>query len=98
MEFSRQEYWRGLPFPSPGDLPNPGIKPESPTLQVDALLSEPVPSGTSHKELAYQFRRQERHRFSSWVGKIPWGRAWQPIPVLLPGESHGQRIPAGDGP
>ena len=41
MEFSRQEYWSGLPFPSPGDLPNPGIKPRSPTLQADALLSEP---------------------------------------------------------
>ena len=41
MEFSRQEYWSGLPFPSPGDLPNPGIKPRSPALQADALLSEP---------------------------------------------------------
>ena len=42
MEFSRQEYWSGLPFPSPGDLPNPGIEPESPTLQAHALLSEPI--------------------------------------------------------
>ena len=42
MEFSRQEYWSGLPFPSPGDLPNPGIEPESPALQADALLSEPM--------------------------------------------------------
>ena len=41
MKFSRQEYWSGLPFPSPGDLPNPGIKPGSPTLQADSLLSEP---------------------------------------------------------
>ena len=39
--FSRQEYWSGLPFPSPGDLPNPGIEPGSPTLQADALTSEP---------------------------------------------------------
>ena len=39
--FSRQEYWSGLPFPSPGDLPNPGIKPRSPALQTDALPSEP---------------------------------------------------------
>ena len=37
MGFSRQEYWSGLPFPSPGDLPNPGIKPRSPALQADAL-------------------------------------------------------------
>ena len=41
MGFSRQEYWSGLPFPSPGDLPNPGIKPGSPALQADALTSEP---------------------------------------------------------
>ena len=41
MEFCRQEYWSGLPFPSPGDLPDPGIKPRSPTLQPDALPSEP---------------------------------------------------------
>ena len=42
MGFSRQEYWSGLPFPSPGDLPNPGIKPRSPALQTDALPSEPL--------------------------------------------------------
>ena len=41
MGFSRQEYWTGLPFPSPGDLPDPGIEPRSPTLEVDALTSEP---------------------------------------------------------
>ena len=49
MEFSRQEYWSGLPFPSPGDLPDPGIEPGSPELQVDCLLSEP-PGGESNKE------------------------------------------------
>ena len=41
MELSRQEYWSGLPFPSPGDLPNLGIEPVSPTLQADASPSEP---------------------------------------------------------
>ena len=41
MGFSRQEYWSGLPFPPPGDLPNPGIEPGSPALQADALSSEP---------------------------------------------------------
>ena len=40
MGFSRQEYWSGLPFPSPGDLPDPGIKPRSPAFQADALTSE----------------------------------------------------------
>ena len=41
MGFSRQECWSGFPFPSPGDLPDPGIEPVSPTLQADTLLSEP---------------------------------------------------------
>ena len=41
MGFPRQEYWSGLPFPSPGDLPDPGIEPGSPALQADALISEP---------------------------------------------------------
>ena len=41
MEFSRQGYWSGLPFSSPGDLPNPVIEPESPALQADSLPSEP---------------------------------------------------------
>ena len=40
MKFSRQEYWSGLPFPSPGALPNPGIKPRFPALQADTLPSE----------------------------------------------------------
>ena len=41
MEFSRQQYWSGLPFPSPGDLTDLGFKPGSPALRADALLSEP---------------------------------------------------------
>ena len=41
MEFSRSEYWSGYPFPSPGDLPNPGIKPRSPALQAGSLSAEP---------------------------------------------------------
>ena len=41
MGFSRQEYWSGLLFPSPGDLPDPGIEPRSPPLQAEALTSEP---------------------------------------------------------
>ena len=41
IEFSRQEYWSGLPFPPPGDRPNPGIEFESPALQAEALTSEP---------------------------------------------------------
>ena len=41
--FSRQEHWNGLPFSSPGDLPNPGIEPRSPALQADSSPSEPYP-------------------------------------------------------
>ena len=41
MEFSRLEHWSGYPFPSPRDLPNPGIKPRSPSLQADSLPAEP---------------------------------------------------------
>ena len=51
MGFSRQEYWSGLPFPSPGYLPNPGIKPRPPTLQADTLTSE-----TPGMPLITQFR------------------------------------------
>ena len=47
------------------------------------------------KESACQCRRC---RFDSWVGEIPWRRKWQPIPVFLPGESHGQRILEGYSP
>ena len=53
---------------------------------------------SSGKESACQCRRGKRHRFNLWVGKIPWRRAWQPIPVFLPGESHGQRSLAGYSP
>ena len=47
MEFSRPEYWSGLPFPSPGNLPNPGIKSRSPALQAD-LVKKPSDSKTSY--------------------------------------------------
>ena len=48
MEFSKQEYWSGLPFPSPGNLPDPGIKPGSPALQADALPSTVLECGKEH--------------------------------------------------
>ena len=52
MGFSRQEHWRGLPFPSPGDLPNPGIKPMSPALQADSLPTELVGKPIYDKPIA----------------------------------------------
>ena len=51
MEFSRQEYWGGLPFPSPGDFLDPGVELGSPTLQADSLLFEP-PGKPNSTELA----------------------------------------------
>ena len=56
-EFSRQEYWSGLPCPPPGDLPNPGIKPKSPALQVDSLPSEPPGKPRMLEWLAHLFCR-----------------------------------------
>ena len=47
MGFSRQEYWSGFPFPSPRDLPDPGIEPGSPAVQADSLLSEPLAAATA---------------------------------------------------
>ena len=53
MGFSRQEYWRGLRFSSPGALPNPGIEPRSPALQVDSLASEPPGKPTKTRGLSF---------------------------------------------
>ena len=60
--FSRQEYWSGLPFPSPGDLPNPGIELTSPTLQADALPSEPP--GKPYDQPRQHIKKQ-RHYFAN---------------------------------
>ena len=54
-----------------------------------------VPGGASGKEPTCQHTRCNRCEFDPWVGKIPWRRKWQPTPVLLPGESHGQRSLVG---
>ena len=77
VEFSRREYWSGLPFPSPGDLPNPGIEPG-----VSCI------AGRLFTIWACQSRRPG---FNPWVRKIPWRREWRPTPVFSPGELHGQR-------
>ena len=58
-----------------------------------ALMS--FPGGTSGKEAACQCRRYKRCEFDSWVGKIPWRRAWQTTPVFLPGQSYEQRSLVG---
>ena len=56
MGFSRQEYWSGLPFPSPGDLTDPGIEPGSPTSQADALPSEPPGKPMTNLESILKYR------------------------------------------
>ena len=56
------------------------------------------PGGVNGKEPTCQYRRWKRHGFNPWVGKIPWRRAWQPTPVFVPGESHGQRNLEGYSP
>ena len=62
MEFSRQEYWSWLPFHSPGDLPNPGIEPRSPTLQADSLPSEPPGKPDAGKCWRQKEKGQQRMR------------------------------------
>ena len=72
MGFSRQEYWRGLPFPSPGDLPGPGIEPRSTGLQANSLRSEP-PLGVNSR---YQVNSEEH-----WAWK-PDGELGSATPSL----------------
>ena len=66
-------------------------------LAAAAALYGGFPGSASGKAPACQYRRHRRCGFHPWVGKIPWRRAWQPIPVFLPGESHGLRSLAGYG-
>ena len=104
MEFSRQEYWSGLPFPSPGNLLNPGIEPTS--LKSSALAGRFFTTRVTWEALMYYelpwWLRWWRiclqcrtPKFDPWVGKISWRREWLTTPIILPGESHGQRSLAG---
>ena len=88
--FSRQEYWSGLPFPPPGDLPDPGIQrvfPVSPTLVADSLPRSHLgfPGGSAGKESHLECGIPG---FNPWIGKIPWRRERLPTPVFWPGEFH----------
>ena len=58
MGFSRQEYWSGLSFPLPGDLPDPGIKPGSSALQADSLPSEPPGKPLYSEKMSLDFQIQ----------------------------------------
>ena len=102
MEFFRQEYWSGSSFPSPGNLPNPGIKSGSPTLWADSLPCEPpvkpkkkkaylmwgFPGGSVSKESTCNAGDLGSTPGS---GTSPQRRKGQPTPVFLLGKSHGQR-------
>ena len=66
--------------------------------QHQCFSNESTPAGTSAKEHACQVRTRKRDGLDPWVGKIPCRRKWQPTPVLLPGEAHGQRSLVGCTP
>ena len=85
MEFSRQEYWSGWPFPSQGDLPNLGIEPKSPALQADVLLSEPPPGGHLNSiSNSFPLSRESgggwdrMFQASNYIADF----SWQPAPTL----------------
>ena len=86
MELSRQEYWSGEPFPSPGDPPNPGTEPKSPTLQVDSLPAEPQgkPKNTGEGSLTLLqviFRTQESNWGFLHCRQILYQLSYQRSPV-----------------
>ena len=83
MDFSRQEYWGGLSFASPGDLPNPGIEPRSPTLPADALPSEPLESLTSACFTS---------TLLTWLTFLHACPKPQPLTVLIKGPGRGRSL------
>ena len=100
MGFSREEYWHGLPFPSPGDLPDPGIESGSPALQADSLLSEtpgkpgvykvPLNSGVIRSHCSCKSHQcvSESESESEVTQLCP--TLWDPVDYGLPGSSiHG---------
>ena len=86
MGFSRQEYWTGLSFPSPEDLPYPVVKPRSPALQADSLPSEPQASPNS-AEVHWNLERQ--CRVLTQILQLDCG--WAPTPTASRKPSHWQR-------
>ena len=85
--FSRQEYWNGVPLPSPINAYNGII--------CHCLDIACFPGSSSGTEPSCQCRRHKRCRFDPWGRRFPWRGTWQPTPVFLPGKSHGQRSVAG---
>ena len=78
MGVSRQEYWSGLPLHSPGDLPNPGIKPPSPALQADSLPSEP-PGTRKFLISGANCKGTRRAEMANWDAEIPHQELLPPV-------------------
>ena len=96
MGFSRQEYWSGLPFPSPGNLTNPGIEPSFPALQADALPSEPpgktsIPKKGNAKECSDYHTIAFISHTSEVIFKIPQARLQHYVNCELPDVQAGFR-------
>ena len=72
MGFFRQEYWSGLPFPSPGDLPDPGMEPRSPALQADALPSEPLGKQGNKKEKEPRKDKKKSKKAEGYKYQVSW--------------------------
>ena len=86
MGFSRQEYWSGLPFPSPGDLPHPGIEPGSLALQADSLPSEP-PGKPDNTCMRSETRKKWRMSSAAWSSGLLRGckdREEEAVVLALP--------------
>ena len=85
MGFFRQEYWSGLPFSSPGDLPDPGIEPGFPALQAESLLSEPPgkPKGDWNQESQKGGQFPPRGRQVGRRGRLKTGEALRETPEFL---------------
>ena len=97
MEFCRQEYWSGQPFPSPGDLPNPGVEPRSPSLQADSFPAEP--QRRSENTLAVEVRSPNHwtaresplsflHLFFSYLSPLVFWTDCHPHPTHTGGEGR----------
>ena len=84
MEFSRQEYWSGLPFPSPGDLPDLGIEPGSPTLQADSLPSESPALVAWISRILYKCEVRKLAREEAFCKGNSVGSLEVKDPILLP--------------
>ena len=94
MGFSRQEYWSGLPFPSPGDLPDPGIKPRPPALQADSLPAEPQGKRITIYQLQMKLLSRVRFFVTLWTvahqapPSMGFSRQeyWSELPFPSPGD------------